>query len=261
MCEIDRAEGTRVMVAGSTASFAVKCNGIPGQPASGLVAPPASVKVKWSAQSGTVSPLGAMAMWALPQTAPKPADAQIQAVVTAGSDTVTVVRTVHIVAKRLTLNFRGEVVNKCADLSAGGGSLNVGFDLVCNMSIELTVANDLSVKSNGAGRSCGTGQISAVQLCLPQGETKWDAVPGWSFDSATGNIDSTSAIMSLNVSGNRVGLVRVTFVGGKTNDVHTNPLFELGFTMSADDGSFRSFGSLTTTPHAGGTNAFTITAH
>lgn len=260
-CIIDRTDGARVMVAGSTVSFAVKCSGIPGQPANGLVAPPASVSVKWSARGGTVSPLGSMAMWALPQTAPKPADAQIQAIVTAGSDKVAVVRTVHVVARHLTLNYRGEIVNKCADLSAGGGSLNVGFDLVCNMSIELTVADDLSVKSNGAGHSCGTGQVSAIQLCLPQGEKSYDLVSGWSFDSASGTIDNVAGIMSLNVGGNRVGLVRVTFVGGKTNDVHANPLFEQGFTMMPDDGSFRSFGSLTTTPHAGSTNAFTITAH
>ncbi|HEY1549066.1 MAG TPA: hypothetical protein VGG28_14680, partial [Kofleriaceae bacterium] len=188
---MERTGDSRVMVAGNTASFAVKCSGVPGQPAGGLAAPPASVTMKWSAPVGMVSPLGSQATWQLPQTAPKPADAQIQAVVTAGSEKVTVVRTVHVVARHLTLNYRGEIVNKCKDLSQGGGSLNVGFDLVCNMSIELTVGNDLSVKSNGGGKSCHTGQITGVQLCLPQGETKWEAVPGWSFDSASGSIDGT----------------------------------------------------------------------
>jgi hypothetical protein len=253
------------MVAGGKASFDVKCSGIPGR--AGLSVPPATttngtpVVVKWTAPVGTVTPMGSTATWTLPSSAPKPAEAQLQAVVIVGSDSVTLTGTVHVVARHLTLNYRGETVNKCSDVSHGGGSLNVGFDLVCNMSIELNVADDLSVKSAGAGRSCGTGQVSAVQLCVPQGEKSWEAVPGWSFDAASGNIDNVSGIMSLNVTGNRVGLVRVTFIGGKTNDVHTNPLFELGFTMSADDGSFRSFGSLTTTPVAGGTNAFTITAH
>ena len=143
------------------------------------------------------------------------------------------------------------MLNNCTPLSQGKGTLNVGFDLVCNMSIELTVADDLSVSSSGAGQSCGTGQLSNVQLCVGKPmEQSWEAVPGWSFDSANGKIDDVSGIMDLSVTGNRIGLVRVTFMQAKTNDVHTNPLYSRRASpMSADNGSFRSFGSLTT--HAG----------
>jgi hypothetical protein len=164
---------------------------------------------------------------------------------------------VHLVARHLTLEFTGHIANHCTDVRHG--TVNVGFDLRCTMPLELTVNDDLTVTGSG-GPSCGTGTFSDVQPCVPQMLERWEPVAGWSLDEASGKIDDVSGAMDLSVTGSRIGMPRLVFKNGKATEVHANALFPRPFTIGADDGAFRSFGSMTTNEIAGATNAFTIHA-
>src|SRR5262249_40837342 len=158
-----------------------------------------AVSITWQATAGVVSGLHSKAVWTAPSTT-NPAEVTVKATIkmAAGggkpAESVTIPFTVHVVAKSLTITFYGHTVNHCQEISKG--TVNIGYDLQCTMTMPLTVADDFSVKGSG-GSSCGQGNVSAAQLCAPQLEERWEAVPGWSFDSVSGNLDPDSGIMTL----------------------------------------------------------------
>jgi hypothetical protein len=273
-CVMDR-DGHRVLLTGHVERFTIRCSGIPlaGNPTgAGNPAPPPqrtgdgrTVQIHWNPPpGGGLDPLFAAAAYTAPAQQPHPAEVRIAATVTipAGhgqpAESVTVSRTVHVVPQRMRLEFDSHQVTHCQPLSPHQGTLTMGFSLTCHMGIDLHVADDFTVSGSG-GSSCGAGQATSIQPCAP-GISSGEAEGGWSFDSANGHIDPESGVMDLHVNGNRVGYLTVHFSNGRTDRAHTTPLFPRPFTMMPDDGTTRSFGSLTTNSSAGMTNTFTLRA-
>ena len=133
------------------------------------------------------------------------------------------------------------------------------------MSIKVKVGKDLSVTTGAKGTSCGAGTLTGAAPCtLAGGYTpvqSWDAGSGWSFDAASGSIDAETGLLSLQITGNRVDGLNVHIKQGLLDHASVNPLFPRGFTMSPDNGSTRTFGSLNTSANSGSTNTFTIQTH
>ena len=272
-CVMDR-DAHRVMIGGTAQGFTVRCSGIPlpGNPtgAGTPAIPPTAaadgraVRIVWPQPQGggEVIPLHASASYRAPAHAPNPADVRVSATVTVvgangqGLESVSVSRLVHVVSRTLHLDVDAHIVDRCSPVQ--GGTLGVGFDLACHQGIDLRLADDFSVTGSG-GTSCGAGQMTGIQPCTPI-VTRAVPHPGWSLTGASGQLDPETAILTLQVQGNRVDLPDVTFSNGSTSTAHTVTLFPRPFTVGADDGSTRSFGSLMTTPSAGAVNAFTVHA-
>ncbi len=267
-CVLERLNGHRAILTGATQDLELRCTGIvsasgPPVPVSG--AAPAHdgrrVRIQWTPQPavGNIdNTLGARTTYHAPASVRgSQNEGVVRAVVTVtGPDgaveTVVATRTMHVINRHLRLQVNAEVVTRCAQ-PAGPSS---GFNLTCNQTIDLDVADDFSVRGSN-GRSCGAGSWSGLRSCggaqstIPQAQ--------WSLTAAQGQIDPDAGFLTLHITGERVAYPDETY-NGRTRRATPHPLFSRPLMIGADDGSNRSFGSLTSTPHAGGVTAFALLA-
>lgn len=268
-CVLERlGGGHRAILTGATQDLELRCTGIaspsgPPVPVGGAneTHDHRRVRIQWTPQPavGQIDlSLGGRTTYRAPASVRgSQNEGVVRAVVTiqgpgGAVETVIATRTMHVINRHLRLQVNAEIVTHCARPA----SPSAGFDLTCNQTIDLDVADDFSVRGSN-GRSCGAGHWAGLQACMGGQATIPQAQ--WSLDGAQGHIDPDAGILTLSVSGNRVGYPDMT-VNGRTQRAHANPLFSLPLEMSADDGANRSFGSLTTTAHAGGVTAFALLA-
>jgi hypothetical protein len=262
-CVINRVTGKKVVLTDGNEQLAVVCVGLTGA-AGPLATPPArtadghAVKIQWT----TSKPLGRIdvqgfdtATYAAPAKV-RGADDEVvihaKVTVVGTHETVDAVRTIHLVNRHLRLQINAHLATHCG---SGGATIGAGFDLTCGQSIDLDIGDDFAIKGSNP-RSCGQGSWSELKSCVPQLQVAIPQVP-WSLDGVDGQLDPETALLTLGVKGKRVGYPDV-IAPTKTERAHANPLVPRPATISADDGTRRTYGSMTTTAIAGGETTFLL---
>ncbi len=266
-CLIERLNGKRVVLTGDDENLQVKCSGIVDE--SGVLKPVptrtangGTVKIRWTA-STEVGRLTVILVDKATYEAPAKVTGSanenvIRARVTVDGpgqlhESVDAVRTMHAVNRKLAMTITGHIQTHCG--APGGGSVTAEFEVECIQKIDLEVGKDFKVSSANP-RSCPTPWKS-VRACR-MGTASIPAAK-WSLSSAVGKIDPDSAVMDLQIEGERVGFPDMTF-GSKTEASHANALFPRTLTMGPDDNVMRVFGSMTTNDTMGNQTIFELDA-
>lgn len=246
-CLIERVDGKRTILTGDDEQLQVKCTG--------ATITPATAKITWTA-STTVGEIHAQlfdhAAYRAPMKVTGSANENIiHAKVKVDGHTVDAVRTMHVINKHLRLTVTGHIAGHCSE--GKGGSIIVGFEVLCKQSVDLEVGKDWTVSSSNPQscapnwtnlRGCGPG-VSALP---PQAK--------WAIRGAVGKIDPDSATMELQIDGDRVGMPTIS----PGEAAHTNSLFPRALPINPDDNTMRVFGSMTTNAIMGNQTIFELDA-
>lgn len=268
-CLIDRVDGKRTVLTGDNETLEVKCSGmlddsgalakVPQKTARG-----GKVKVKWTMEPA-IGAIGSQLFDRMTYNAPARVagsnnEVTIHATVTVegpggARELAYPARTIHLVNKKLRLAVTGHIATHCTP--GTGGSVTMEFEVECKQTIDLEIGKDFTVSSSN-GKGCPSSAWKAMKSCAHAG-TPSAPKAQWALRSAVGKVDPDSAVMSLQIEGDRVGWPDVAWPQ-KFEAAHTNALFPRDLTIGPDDNVMRVFGSMTDNATMGNQTTFELDA-
>lgn len=259
-CRLD--VNRRVLVPGATSELEVRCTGIPSTrnptgagapevPNVGDVGGGRSVRVQWSSSGSTdaaggggLTPgLNGNARYTAPTQLPDPPELEVRVRVDLSEgnrvvDSLSMTTSLRLIERSWRLEIDTTHAARCVGISA-----LANYELTCrNMTVDLSVSDDLRVTSLGGGRC--SARLANFGTCDDSTVRRGRAVGGNILTAVTGNIDPGSGSLILNFDAQRVTAPELTHADRHVDAPRTLPLLSSPLSLPARDGASRNFGNL-----------------
>lgn len=259
-CRLD--VNRRVLIPGATAELEVRCTGIPSTrnptgagapeiPTTGDVGGGRSVRVQWSSSGSTTAAgvggltpgLNGNARYTAPTEIPDPPELEVRVRVDLSEgnrvvDSLSLTTSIRLIERSWRLEVDTTHAARCVGIHA-----IAAYDLTCrNMTVDLSVSDDLRVTSLGGGRC--TARLADFESCEGSTARRGRAVGGNILTGVTGTVDPASGSLVLNFDAQRVTAPEVTHADRHVDAPRTLPLLSAPLSLPSRDGASRNFGNL-----------------